>query len=197
MTEPTPPQTTPDTPDMHPATAHHTGARAEPSVDPTPPDEHAPHGREPGLLASGPPGGGEGGEALRQALRRAVRLATVVCLLAGALTAAVAGLLVGWPGVWGAVVGVGIALAFLVTTALVGARVAGGDPLLVAGAILGSWLVKVVLLVVVLVALRGQDFYDPVALFAGVVVGMLLTLWAEYRALTSARVPYVEPRRSA
>lgn len=139
-------------------------------------------------------GGGEGGAALRAALRKASRTAFVVCLVAGVVTAVVAGLLVGWPGVWGAVVGVGIALAFLATTVLVGARVAGGDPLVVAGAILGSWLVKVVLLIVVLAVLRGQDFYDPAALFAGIVVGMVLTLWAEYRALTSARVPYVEPR---
>lgn len=143
-------------------------------------------------VAPGAAGVGEGGVALRRALRRAVVLATGVCLVAGAVTAAVAGLLVGWPGVWGALVGFAIALAFLATTALVGARTAGGDPVVVAGWVLGSWLVKVVVVGVVLFALRGADFYDPVSLFVGIVVGMVCTLFAEARALTSARIPYVD-----
>lgn len=135
---------------------------------------------------------GEGASALRAALRRAVRLAALVCLAAGLVTAVVAGLLVGWPGVWGALVGFAIALSFLATTSLVGARTAGGDPVVVAGWVLGSWLVKVVVVGLVLVALRDMTFYDPVALFVGIVVGMVSTLWAEYRALTSARIPYVD-----
>lgn len=156
-------------------------------------DARVPYGTAPSARPTGAPaGGGEGGAALRQALRRAVRLATFVCLVAGALTAAVAGLLVGWPGVWGALVGFAIALGFLATTALVGARTAGGDPVVVAGWVLGSWLVKVVIVGVVLVALRDATFYDPVALFVGIVVGMVCTLFAEFRALTGARIPYVD-----
>ena len=147
---------------------------------------------------SGAPGGvgggtgGEAGAALRAALRRAVRLATLVCLVAAAVTAGVAFLLVGMPGVWGALVGFAIALAFLATTALVGARTAGGDPVVVAGWVLGSWLVKALLVGAVLFALRDATFYDPVALFAGIVVGMVCTLFAEFRALTTARIPYVD-----
>lgn len=141
---------------------------------------------------AGPAPLGEGGTALRRAMARAVRLAVVVCLVAGGVTALVAGLIVGWSGVWGALVGLAIALAFLVTTAVVGARTAGGDPIVVASWLLGSWLVKVVVVGLVLVALRDADFYDPVALFVGIVVGMLSTLWAEYRSLTAARVPYVD-----
>jgi hypothetical protein len=135
---------------------------------------------------------GEGGLALRAALRRAVRLAVLVCGVAALVSAVVAGLLVGAPGVWGALVGFAIALAFLATTAVVGARTAGGDPVVVAGWVLGSWLVKVVVVGLVLWGLSGLDFYDPVALFVGIVVGMLATLFAEYRALTSARIPYVD-----
>ncbi len=44
----------------------------------------------------------------------------------------------------------------------------------------------------VLYALREAAFYDPVTLFIGIVVGMVITLWVEYRALTSARIPYVD-----
>lgn len=164
-------------------------------TEPTRPEPHVPYGHEtapPRPAGSGREGGGEGGAALRGALRRAVRLATLACLVAGAVTAAVAGLLVGWPGVWGALVGFAIALGFLATTALVGARTAGGDPVVVAGWVLGSWLVKVIIVGVVLFALRDATFYDPVALFVGIVVGMVCTLFAEFKALTSARIPYVD-----
>ena len=130
--------------------------------------------------------------AVRAALRRAVRLAAVVCLVAAVLTAVVAYLLVGLPGVWGALVGFALALGFLATTAVVGSRTAGGDPVVVAGWMLGSWLVKVVVVGVVLFALRDATFYDPVALFVGVVVGIVCTLGAETRAVTAARIPYVD-----
>lgn len=136
--------------------------------------------------------GGEAGAALRTALRRAVRLAGMVCLAAAAVTAAAAFLLVGTPGVWGALLGFAISLVFLATTALVGARTAGGDPVVVAGWVLGSWLVKVLVVGAVLFVLRDATFYDPVALFVGIVVGMVCTLFAEFRALTTARIPYVD-----
>ncbi|WP_336923294.1 hypothetical protein [Aquipuribacter sp. SD81] len=146
----------------------------------------------PGAARTGDEPVGEAGLALRAALRRAVRLAALACAVAAVLTAVVAGLLVGLPGVWGALVGFAVAFGFLAVTALVGARVAGGDPVVVAGWVLGSWLVKVVVVGAVLWLVRDLDFYDPVALFVGVVVGMVATLFAEYRALTSARIPYVD-----
>ncbi len=155
-------------------------------TDPTPdvPDAAGP--------SHGAPEGGEAGRALRAALRRAVRTATVVCLAAAAVTAVVAYLLVGAAGVWGALLGFALALVFLATTAAVGARTAGGDPVVVAGWVLGSWLVKVVVVGVVLFTLRDATFYDPVALFVGIVIGMVCTLGAEFRALTAARIPYVD-----
>lgn len=136
--------------------------------------------------------GHEGSDALRTALRRAVLLSLLACLGAAVVISVVAFLLVGWPGVWGAVLGLAVSLVFLGTTAAVGARTAGGDPVIVAGWVLGSWLVKIVVVGVALFLLKDATFYDPVALFAGIVVGMLITLGAEYRGLTGARVPYVD-----
>ena len=137
-------------------------------------------------------GTGPAAAALRAALLRATRTAALLCLVAAVVTAGVAYAVVGLPGVWGTVVGYGLALAFLATTTLVGSRTAGGDPVRVAGAVLGSWLVKVVVVGVVLYLLRDATFYDPVALFAGIVVGMVITLWVEYRTLTAAQIPYVD-----
>ena len=137
-------------------------------------------------------GAGEAALALRAALLRATRTAALLCLVAAVVTAAVAYAVVGVAGVWGAVVGYALALAFLGTTTLVGARTAGGDPVRVAAVVLGSWLLKVLVVGVTLYALRDATFYDPVALFAGIVVGMVITLWVEYRTLTGAQIPYVD-----
>lgn len=163
------------------------------SSEPTTPGPAIPYGSpEPSPAPRRPEEVGEGGLALRAALARAVRLAVLVCLGAGLVTAVVAGLAVGLPGVWGALLGFAIALAFLATTALVGARTAGGDPVVVAGWLLGSWLVKVVVVGVALYVLADMSFYDPVSLFVGIVVGMVCTLYAEFRALTSAQIPHVD-----
>ena len=146
--------------------------------------------------AGGASGTGEGtgpaAVALRSALLRATRTATLLCLVAALVTAGVAYAVVGSPGVWGAVIGYALALTFLATTTLVGSRTAGGDPVRVAAVVLGSWLVKVLVVGVVLYALRDATFYDPVALFVGIVVGMVITLWVEYRTLTAAQIPYVD-----
>ncbi len=142
--------------------------------------------------AAAPAPGAESVAALREALGRTVRLAAVVCLLAGLATAVVAGLLAGWPGVWGGVIGVAISFFFLATTAFVASRVVGGDPLVMAAVILGSWLIKVVVLMAVILALRDAAFVDTWALIAGIGVGVLITLWAEVRELTAVRVPYAD-----
>lgn len=134
----------------------------------------------------------ESAVALRAALLRATRNAALLCLVAAMVTAGIAYLVVGTAGVWGAVVGYALAFAFLATTTLVGSRTAGGDPVRVATAVLGSWLVKVLIVGGVLYALREATFYDPVTLFVGIVIGMVITLWVEYRALTAARIPYVD-----
>lgn len=134
----------------------------------------------------------EGVVTLRAALLRATRNAALLSLAAAIVTAGIAYLVVGTTGVWGAVIGYALAFAFLATTTLVGSRTAGDDPVRVAAFVLGSWLVKVLIVGGVLYALRGATFYDPVTLFVGIVVGMVITLWVEYRALTSARIPYVD-----
>ncbi len=59
--------------------------------------------------------------------------------------------------------------------------------------VLGSWIVKMVLLMVVLVLLREADFYSRPVLFVALLVGTVGTLLLEAFVVVRTRVPYVEP----
>ncbi|QAY68818.1 hypothetical protein [Xylanimonas protaetiae] len=129
----------------------------------------------------------------RQVFRSALR---ATLLLLGGLTVVgvVVGLLVsGTQGVWGAVIGVLLAGFFCATTIWSLLRTVGSSPTAMAGFVMGSWMVKIVVLVVVLAVLRGRDFFDPYVLFGVVAVGAIGSAVLDYRAVTRGRIPYVQP----
>ncbi|MCU0302191.1 MAG: hypothetical protein MUF35_11440 [Candidatus Nanopelagicales bacterium] len=126
-------------------------------------------------------------------MRRVLRtgaLASAVALPAAAL---VGWLLAGIPGAWGALIGMGLAVAFFGITVAVALGTARMAPTQLGIWVLGSWLLKMVLLIVVLALLRDQDFYSRPALFVALLVGTAGTLVLEARVVTTTKVPYVEP----
>ncbi|WP_251150271.1 hypothetical protein [Cellulosimicrobium sp. Marseille-Q4280] len=137
---------------------------------------------------------GPHGQAVRAVFRTALR---DVLVLLGALTVlgvAVGALVAGVPGVWGALLGVAVALVFSATTVWAMLRTVDSSPTTTAAVVMGSWLVKMVVLIAVLVVLRGLDFYDR-WVFAGVLlVGVIGSAVMDYRAVNRGRIPYVEPR---
>ncbi|MEG3614232.1 hypothetical protein [Isoptericola haloaureus] len=129
----------------------------------------------------------------RTMLRRALRS---TLLLVGALV--VLGGLVGWfvagaAGVWGALVGAGLAAFFCATTIWSMLRTVGKSPTAMAAGVMGAWLAKIVVLLVVLVLLRGADFYDPYVLFVVLALGAVGSALLDYQAVRGARMPYVQP----
>jgi hypothetical protein len=58
--------------------------------------------------------------------------------------------------------------------------------------LLGSWLLKMILAVVVLGVLRGMDFYSKGALVAVLVLALIIVLGAETIGLVRVKVPYVD-----
>ena len=96
-------------------------------------------------------------------------------------------------GVWAALMGVGIAALFSGTTIVSMLRTTQSSPTTMAAVVLGAWLGKIIVLMVVLATIADRDFYDRVVfgvvLFAGVVGSALL----DYRAVAGGRVPYVTP----
>ncbi len=129
---------------------------------------------------------------LRAVFQRSLRELLWATLAIGALGAVVGYLVAGTPGVVGALLGVGVGLLLCGTTVgsmLVTAR---RPPAVLGAVVLGAWLVKMLLIVVVLAVLQGKDFYDKYV-FAAVLVLIALTSMAiDVRAVLQGRIPNVE-----
>ncbi len=99
----------------------------------------------------------------------------------------------GSPAAWGAVIGIALAMGFFGVTVALAAVTARLQPATFAVATLGGWLVKLVLLLATLAALRDADFYSRPALFTALVFGTAGSLAIETLVITRAQVPYTEP----
>lgn len=126
---------------------------------------------------------------IRIVLRRLVLVSTATAVLAVAVGYLVAGL----PGVWAALIGTALSAAFIGATAGSLYLVAGRSPELLQIVMLGGWLVKMVLVVILMVWLQGQTFYHRGVLFATVVVVVIAGLAVETVTVVRTRIPYVQP----
>jgi hypothetical protein len=127
------------------------------------------------------------------ALRAALRHGVLRLLVLAVGASVIAGLMQGMPGVWGALLGAAVGGGFVLFTAVVVLATANAEPTTLAGILLGSWLLKLVLAIIVMVVLRGMDFYSRgtfVAVIALAVVGLLTV---ETRAVLRTNVAYVDP----
>lgn len=69
-----------------------------------------------------------------------------------------------------------------------------GDPLFVPiffGIVLGGWLLKFVVFIVVLLVLRGQEWIVPPVFFIGLVAGIVASLVVDVVVMLRMRLPYV------
>ena len=101
--------------------------------------------------------------------------------------------IVGTSGLWGSSLGAIVAGAFFAVTAVVAVKTTKLGPDQLGFVILGSWLLKIVILMGVLAWLRTQDFYSRPFFFAVLLVQTMVLLVLEATILTRAKVPYVEP----
>jgi hypothetical protein len=129
----------------------------------------------------------------RAVLRTALRDTGILLAALAVLGVGVGALVAGTAGVWGALVGVGLAGFFCATTIWSMIRTVGSNPTTMAAVVMGAWIAKIVVLVVVLALLRGRDFYDPWVLLAVVAVGAIGSALLDYRAVSQGRMPYVQP----
>lgn len=117
---------------------------------------------------------------------------------AGALVALLLAGAVGWlidssAGLWGGVLGIAIPVGFFSVTVVVALLTLRVRPEVFGAAILGSWVLKLILLIAVLAVLADADFYNRAIFFGAFLVGTIGYLVAEALIVTRTRVPYVEP----
>lgn len=125
---------------------------------------------------------------LRQALRDMLVLLGILAVVGVGVGYLVDGL----AGVWGALLGVGIALIFSGTTVVSVLKTANSEPTMMMAVIMGAWLAKLVVVIVVLVILRQYDFYNPMMLFLVSVAGVIGSAVLDARAVQRGRVGYFQ-----
>lgn len=114
-----------------------------------------------------------------------------------AIAGAVIGYLVdGQTGMWSALIGVLLAAVFLAITgaSILIANRWYGDPLYVQyffAIVMGGWILKLVVFIVVLLVLRGQPWLNGPVFFIAVVVSVLASLIVDVVVLTRMRIPHV------
>jgi hypothetical protein len=118
---------------------------------------------------------------------------TVAIAIAGSI---IGYLVAGVPGLVSALIGAGLTAVLMGLTALsilVAARVTNGEAssTLFFGIVLGVWLIKFVLFIVILVLLRDQPFIEPLVMFFSILVAVIGSLVVDVVAYVGARVPYV------
>jgi len=120
-------------------------------------------------------------------------LAAAICVVGGGLGVLIAGL----PGLLGAIVGGAIAAIYMALTAasiLLGFRAGRGDMLnpVFFAVVLGGWLLKLIVFLVLILMLRGADWLNPYAFFFAVIAAVLGSLVIDVYVFATSRIPYVD-----
>lgn len=101
--------------------------------------------------------------------------------------------LAGKEGMWGGALGSLIPVAFLGVTAVVALGTARLPATTMGVVVLSSWLLKIVVLLGVLFALKDSAFYDRTMFGLALLVGTIGALALEAAVVLKAKVPYVDP----
>ncbi|ERK73153.1 MULTISPECIES: hypothetical protein [Leifsonia] len=152
----------------------------------------APQDGAPTPQPTGPPAQPTSTPVLKDVLKYGLILALVIAVV-GAL---LGGIFAGWIGVTSALIGTVIAAVFLSITALsilIANRFIGSDLFvgLFFGIVLGGWIVKFVLFLVLAILLRDQPWINPTVLFLSLIAGVIGSLVVDMIVVFRSRVPYV------
>lgn len=134
-----------------------------------------------------------GSDAARAVFRTALRDMLVLVVALAVVGIVVGYLAAGMPGVWGAVLGVALTVIFSGTTVVSMLKTAGASATTTAAVVMGSWLAKMLVLILALALLRQFEFYDKWLLGGVLMVGVIGAALIDYRAVAHGRVPNVIP----
>jgi hypothetical protein len=133
-------------------------------------------------------------------LKRILAYGGILALVIAVAGSVIGFLVAGGSGVLSALIGTAMAVVFLGITAasiVVATRIARGDFLSVAffGIVMGAWLLKFVLFLVLVFLLKDQPWIQPTILFLSLVVAVLGTLVVDVVVIARSRLPYVSDVR--
>ncbi|HEY8282548.1 MAG TPA: hypothetical protein VIG28_08700 [Leifsonia sp.] len=127
--------------------------------------------------------------------RDVLKYGAILALVIAVAGAILGGIFAGWVGIVSAVIGTLMALVFLSITALsilIANRFIGSDLFagIFFGIVLGGWIVKFVLFIVLAVTLKDQPWINPVVLFLSLIVGVIGSLVVDMIVVFRSRLPY-------
>ena len=122
----------------------------------------------------------------------------VIAVLIGVVGAVIGWNIDGSVGLTSALIGAVVGAAFLSITAasiLFANRYAASDMYVTIffGVVLGGWLLKFVLFLVLAISLRDQPWINPLILFTSVIASAVATLVVDTIIVMKGRVPYTAP----
>ena len=99
-------------------------------------------------------------------------------------------------GLLSALIGAAIAFAFVAITAgvvLLGIRTSKGDMLHPSffAVVLGGWMLKFIVFLVLVIVLKDQSWINPVVLFLSLIAGVIGSLVVDVMVMLKSRMPYV------
>ncbi|PPL18807.1 hypothetical protein [Microterricola pindariensis] len=129
-------------------------------------------------------------------LRRALTLGGFVALGIAVVGGIIGFVVDGGVGLLSALIGTGLAVIFMGVTAatiLLANRFSGSDLFVGAffGIVLGGWLLKFVVFLVVVIILKDQAWVNPVVLFLSLIAGVIGSLIVDVLVMMKSRMPYV------
>lgn len=125
-----------------------------------------------------------------------LRWGSVGSLVALVLAGGIGWLVDGTAGLWGGVLGIALPVSFFSITVIVALLTLAVRPEIFGAAILGSWVIKLIVLIAVLALLSGADFYNRTVFFVAFLIGTVGYLIAEAVIVVRTRVPFIEPQAS-
>ena len=127
----------------------------------------------------------------RRPLVRALRLGSSALLVVTIVSLMSWGGYQGLPGIWGVLIGAAIAGGFLLVTVASVLLTASTTPTTTGAVVLGTWLMKVIVVLMVLVLIRDLTFYSHVAFFVTLLVALIVVLATEAYGVITSRMTYL------
>lgn len=128
-------------------------------------------------------------EIFASALRATLIMLVVLTVVGIGVGALVAGL----PGVWAALLGVAVTLIFSGTTIASMLYTADKGPNVTMAMLLGGWIAKMLVLVILLAILGQMDFYHHMIFAVIVMIGVVGSAALDMLSVVRGRQPYVNP----
>ncbi|AWB82105.1 hypothetical protein C3B44_06830 [Corynebacterium yudongzhengii] len=124
-------------------------------------------------------------------LNRALKFGSIALVVMTVISLAVWGYLRDLPGIWGVLMGAGLGGGFVLLTALSVRVTANTSPTTAMAVILGGWLVKIVLFIIVFLLIDGMTFYDRTAFATTVIIALVVVLATEVWGIITSNVTFV------